>query len=167
MAPGQRDSDNMNLRIHTTLVVVLVATASFSACGSSGSPAQEHTATEPSNEDESSDQPSEEETASDEEEAVSACLEAPPAKTKFKVTVVREGPFVTYDPRKVKVPAGKQITIEFSSDDHAPHSFTLDSPDCDTGAVDNASVTFTAPLKPVQFYCTFHEFMTGKLMPTG
>jgi len=160
----------MKLRFVATVALLSLAVALLGACGSSGSASEdESAATQPSNQAEQDDQPEAEaaQSAEEEEQPVSACLEAPPSKTKFTVLAVDKYGFGEFKPKKLEVPAGKKITILYKNESPAIHDFVIDSLECDSGKVDKATVTFTAPSKPTEFRCTIHDFMTGKLIPVG
>ena len=71
-----------------------------------------------------------------------------------------------FEPDELVAPAGEQVTVEFTNQDDAPHTFTIEDLDCDTGSVDSgqsATLTFTMPEEETGFICTIHPDMTGTL----
>ena len=73
-----------------------------------------------------------------------------------------------YEPSELSAPAGEQVTVEFTNSDDAPHTFTIEDLDCDTGSVDagqSAELSFTMPDADMGWICTIHPDMTGTLTP--
>ena len=64
-----------------------------------------------------------------------------------------------FDPAELEVPAGKEVTVEFTNDGEAPHTFTSEELGIDTGTIeagDSKTVTFMAPEDDTEFVCTIH-----------
>ena len=73
-----------------------------------------------------------------------------------------------FEPAELSAPAGEQVTVEFTNSDSAPHTFTIEDLDCDTGSVDagqSAELSFTMPDSETGWICTIHPDMTGTLTP--
>ncbi|MFN2388052.1 MAG: cupredoxin domain-containing protein [Actinomycetota bacterium] len=145
----------LSARAGTILVsAALLLAGCGSDDGSSSPPAA--TSPSPSSQDPTPGSPTPEE--------VSACLDAAPAKRTVKVV----GLDFFYKPKKLELPAGDPVTIVFENKGHAPHTFTIDALDCDTGRLGGrarAKVTFEVPKGKTEFYCTIHPSpMTGVLV---
>ncbi len=64
-----------------------------------------------------------------------------------------------FDPTELAVPGGGEVTVEFTNDGQAIHTFTSEELGFDTGNVDpgdSKTVTFTAPDGDTEFVCTIH-----------
>ena len=74
-----------------------------------------------------------------------------------------------FEPTAVSVPAGEEVTIEFTNDGKAPHTFTSSELDVDSGTVkpgDSTTLTFAAPDASTQFACSIHgASMSGQIVP--
>lgn len=73
-----------------------------------------------------------------------------------------------FEPSELSAPAGEQVTVEFTNSDEAPHTFTIEDLDCDTGSVEagqSAELSFTMPGSETGWICTIHPDMTGTLIP--
>ena len=73
-----------------------------------------------------------------------------------------------YEPAELVAPAGEQVTVEFTNSDEAPHTFTIEAFDCDTGSIDSgqsAELSFTMPDADTGWICTIHPDMKGTLTP--
>lgn len=76
-----------------------------------------------------------------------------------------------FEPKELALAAGKTITVEFTNDGDAAHTFTSEALGVDTGIVDpgeSVSVTFDAPDGPVTFICSIHvdtHDMVGEIVP--
>lgn len=65
-----------------------------------------------------------------------------------------------FEPGQLSLAAGEEVTVTFTNDGDAPHTFTSTELGFDTGSVDpgaTAEVTFTAPDQDAAFVCTIHE----------
>lgn len=74
-----------------------------------------------------------------------------------------------FDPSAVEVEAGTEVSIEVTNKGDTPHNFVIDGLDLSTGTIDAGEVvtaSFTVPEGGVQFECTFHPGMTGKIEAT-
>ncbi|MCC5954048.1 MAG: cupredoxin domain-containing protein [Acidimicrobiia bacterium] len=58
-----------------------------------------------------------------------------------------------------------EVTVVFTNDDGAPHSFTIDdlNVDIDVSGGSSDSATFTAEPGVYEYYCTYHGTMQGTL----
>ena len=73
-----------------------------------------------------------------------------------------------FEPSELTAPAGEQVTVEFTNSDDAPHTFTIEAFDCDTGSVESgqsAELSFTMPDADTGWICTIHPDMKGTLTP--
>lgn len=73
-----------------------------------------------------------------------------------------------YEPSELAAAPGEQVTVEFTNQDDAPHTFTIEDLDCDTGSVDSgqsAELSFTMPEEDMGWLCTIHPDMVGTLTP--
>jgi nitrite reductase (NO-forming) len=65
-----------------------------------------------------------------------------------------------FEPAEISIPTGAEVTVTVTNEGEAPHTFTSEELDVDSGTIDpgqNADVTFTAPDGDTEFICTFHE----------
>ena len=75
-----------------------------------------------------------------------------------------------FSPPDVSVEAGAEIELTFTNEDDTQHTFTAEDLDLDLLAEggDSQSATFTAPDSgSVEFFCKFHESMTGTIAVGG
>lgn len=76
-----------------------------------------------------------------------------------------------FEPTTLEVPAGEEVTVNFTNDGDTIHTFTSEELGFDSGNVesgDSKTVTFTAPDGEVEFVCTIHlesDNMTGTIVP--
>ncbi len=73
-----------------------------------------------------------------------------------------------FEPSELSAPAGEQVSVEFTNSDEAPHTFTVEEFDCDTGSVESgqtAELSFTMPDADTGWICTIHPDMKGTLTP--
>ncbi|MGH2775677.1 MAG: cupredoxin domain-containing protein [Actinomycetota bacterium] len=71
-----------------------------------------------------------------------------------------------FDPGTLNLTAGEEVTVEVTNDDSTAHDFAIESLDLNTGTVEAnevATATFTVPDEGVEFVCTFHPDMTGRI----
>jgi plastocyanin len=71
-----------------------------------------------------------------------------------------------FTPKTLKLPAGKEVTIEITNADDRAHDFAVEAADLNTGTIQAAAVattTFTVPEGTTKFKCTFHRGMTGTI----
>jgi plastocyanin len=71
-----------------------------------------------------------------------------------------------FTPKTLKLPAGKEVTIEITNTDDRAHDFAIEAGDLNTGTIKAAAVataTFTVPEGTTKFKCTFHRGMTGTI----
>ena len=69
-------------------------------------------------------------------------------------------------PETLSLTAGDEVTVEVANDDSAAHDFAIESLDLNTGTVESgevANATFMVPGEGVEFVCTFHPDMTGRI----
>ena len=74
-----------------------------------------------------------------------------------------------FSPKELAVPSG-EVTVEFTNDGEATHTFTSEEAGFDTGNVEagaSKSVTFEAPDGATAFECSIHgsSGMTGEIVP--
>lgn len=74
----------------------------------------------------------------------------------------------SFNPNKIKAPAGKFITVEITNVTTSQHDFASEELDCGSKPLakgDSVTVSFEVPLGETDFYCTFHEaFMKGDII---
>jgi plastocyanin len=71
-----------------------------------------------------------------------------------------------FTPKTLKLPAGKEVTIEITNADDAAHDFAIDAANLNTGTIQvgaAATATFTVAEGTTKFKCTFHRGMTGTI----
>ncbi|MDQ4058042.1 MAG: cupredoxin domain-containing protein [Actinomycetota bacterium] len=71
-----------------------------------------------------------------------------------------------FEPSILRLDAGEEITIEVSNDDDTAHDFAVESLDLNTGTIeagDVATATLTVPEEGLEFVCTFHSDMRGRI----
>jgi plastocyanin len=71
-----------------------------------------------------------------------------------------------FTPATLKLPAGKEVTIEITNTDDRAHDFAIEAADLNTGTIEAgaaATATFTVPGGTTEFVCTFHRGMTGTI----
>ena len=72
----------------------------------------------------------------------------------------------SFDPATLNVKAGEEVTVEVTNDDDMAHDFAIESLELNTGTIEEgevANATFTVPDEGVEFVCTFHPEMTGRI----
>lgn len=84
------------------------------------------------------------------------------------VVVAKGGNTPHFDPDKIKVPVGEEVTFTLKNEDKVPHNFTISylGVDVDVEPGQSARVTFTAPDKgTLNFYDSKFqgEGMAGKI----
>lgn len=75
-----------------------------------------------------------------------------------------------FEPRRVEVPAGREVTVEVTNRDGSSHDFAVRSQGVNTGTLSKGSVAtakVTVDQQPVEFVCTLHSGMTGTLVPVA
>lgn len=107
--------------------------------------------------------------------AVAACVEAParsgdvtlgPADGDAIAIVAVDNAF---EPESVEVAVGEEVTLEVTNDGGAAHNFVVDDLDVSTGTLDSgevATVTLTVPEGGVEYVCTLHGGMDGRITTT-
>ena len=149
------------------LAIAALMTVAFTACGNEGggTPSGSEGAETTEATDETADAP---------EEEKSACL----GKKKGPVTKVLAGKQPTgssfgtqirFFPEKLRLPAGKFVTLHVVWGAGPTHTLTIDSIDCDSGFLtvgDDAFISFKVPKGTTPFYCVPHESvgMKGKIV---
>ncbi|MEX2552067.1 MAG: cupredoxin domain-containing protein [Actinomycetota bacterium] len=71
-----------------------------------------------------------------------------------------------FAPGKLTVASGEELTVEVTNKGRIPHDFTIEELALSTGVLqpgEIATATFTAPDDDVDFVCTLHRGMEGKL----
>jgi plastocyanin len=72
----------------------------------------------------------------------------------------------SFDPGTLNLEAGEEVTVEVTNDDDMAHDFAIESLELNTGTIEAgevANATFTVPDEEVEFVCTFHPDMTGRI----
>ncbi len=72
----------------------------------------------------------------------------------------------SFDPGTLNLEAGEEVTVEVTNDDDMAHDFAIESLELNTGTIEAgevANATFTVPDEGVEFVCTFHAEMTGRI----
>lgn len=73
-----------------------------------------------------------------------------------------------FEPSTLKVKSGEEIMVEVSNEDDIAHDFAIESLDLNTGTIEAGKVstaTLTVPKGGLEFVCTFHSDMKGRLEP--
>ena len=73
-----------------------------------------------------------------------------------------------FNPSELTAPAGEQVTVSFTNNDDAPHTFTITDLSCDTSSVAagaSSDLSFTMPDAEMEFICNIHPDMKGTLVP--
>jgi plastocyanin len=71
-----------------------------------------------------------------------------------------------FTPKTLKLPAGKEVTVEITNADDRTHDFAIEAANLNTGTIQAnaaATATFTVPKGTTEFKCTFHRGMTGTI----
>jgi plastocyanin len=71
-----------------------------------------------------------------------------------------------FTPKTLKLPAGKEVTIQVTNADDRAHDFAIEAANLNTGTIQadaTATATFTVPEGTTKFKCTFHRGMTGTI----
>ena len=72
----------------------------------------------------------------------------------------------SFDPETLNLEAGEEVTVEVTNDDDMAHDFAIESLELNTGTIEAgevANATFTVPDEGIEFVCTFHPDMTGRI----
>ncbi len=71
----------------------------------------------------------------------------------------------TFSPSSLAVEPGTEVTVEFTNEDGAQHSFTVEDLGVDlvVAGGEDGSVTFPAPETDTVFHCRFHPAMSGTI----
>jgi plastocyanin len=72
----------------------------------------------------------------------------------------------SFDPSTLNLEAGVVVTVEVTNDDDMAHDFAIESLELNTGTIEAgevANATFTVPDGGVEYVCTFHPDMTGRI----
>ena len=72
----------------------------------------------------------------------------------------------SFDPGTLNLETGEEVTVEVTNDDDMAHDFAIESLELNTGTIEGgevANATFTVPDEGVEFVCTFHPDMTGRI----
>ena len=70
-----------------------------------------------------------------------------------------------FEPAPLSLPAGN-VTVDVVNDGDDAHNFVIDALDVSTGTIEpgrTVSATFDVPAGGVDFVCTFHSGMTGRI----
>jgi plastocyanin len=72
----------------------------------------------------------------------------------------------SFEPGTLNLEAGEEVTVQVTNDDDMAHDFAIESLELNTGTIEAgevANATFTVPDEGVEFVCTFHPDMTGRI----
>jgi len=72
----------------------------------------------------------------------------------------------SFDPGTLNLEAGEEVTVEVTNDDDMAHDFAIESLGLNTGTIEAgevANATFAVPDEGVEYVCTFHPDMTGRI----
>ena len=72
----------------------------------------------------------------------------------------------SFDPGTLNLEAGEEVTVEVTNDDDMAHDFAIESLELNTGTIEAgevANATFTVPDGGVEYVCTFHPDMKGRI----
>jgi plastocyanin len=72
----------------------------------------------------------------------------------------------SFAPGSLDLEAGVEVTVVVTNDDDMAHDFAIESLELNTGTIEAgevANATFTVPDEGVEYVCTFHPDMTGRL----
>jgi plastocyanin len=102
---------------------------------------------------------------------LAACSDSEPAGDVAKGPASGEATRLTingnkFEPSTLRVNAGEEITIEVSNDDDTAHDLAVESLDLNTGTIEAGEVstaTLTVPEDGLEFVCTFHSDMRGRI----
>ena len=102
---------------------------------------------------------------------LAACADSEPAGDVAKGPASGEATSLTingnkFEPSTLEVNADEEITIEVSNDDDTAHDFAVESLDLNTGTIeagDVSTATLTVPEGGLEFVCTFHSDMKGRI----
>jgi plastocyanin len=75
-----------------------------------------------------------------------------------------------FEPAEISAEPGQAISIDFTNNDSAEHSFTIDDLDVDIESEggEEATAEFTAPDESVEFFCRYHPTqMRGMIEVSG
>lgn len=107
--------------------------------------------------------------------AVAACVEAP-AQSGDVTLGPADGDAISivavdnaFEPETVEAAAGEEVTIEVTNDGGVAHNFVVDDLDVSTGTLGSgevATVTLTVPDSGVEYVCTLHGGMRGRITAT-
>jgi plastocyanin len=104
---------------------------------------------------------------------LAACSSSEPAGEVAKGPASGEATALTingnrFEPSTLRVNADEEITVEVSNEDDTAHDFAVESLDLNTGTIEPGEVstaTLTVPKGGLEFVCTFHSEMKGRLEP--
>lgn len=106
---------------------------------------------------------------------VAACVESPaqsgdvtlgPADGDAIAVVAVDNAF---EPQTVEAAAGEEVTIEVTNEGGTAHNFVVEDLDVSTGTLGSgevATVTLTVPDGGVEYVCTLHGGMDGRITTT-
>jgi plastocyanin len=74
----------------------------------------------------------------------------------------------SFEPRTVELPAEEEVTISIRNEGSLPHDFVIASEGVNTDSIEpggGATVSINVPATPVEFVCTIHSEMKGRIVP--
>ena len=72
----------------------------------------------------------------------------------------------TFKPNTLRLIQGEKVTVEVANEDDVPHDFAIEEFDLNTDTIEPggvATATFTTPGRRIDFVCTLHPEMTGRI----
>jgi plastocyanin len=74
----------------------------------------------------------------------------------------------SFEPDTLELRAAEEVTISIRNDGSLPHDFVIASEGLDTDTIEPgkaATVSINVPANPVEFVCTIHPEMKGRIVP--
>ena len=104
---------------------------------------------------------------------LAACSSSEPAGDVAKGPAGGEATALTikgmkFEPSTLRAKTGEEIMVEVNNEDDTAHDFAIESLDLNTGTIEAGEVstaTLTVPEGGLEFVCTFHSDMKGRLEP--
>ena len=73
-----------------------------------------------------------------------------------------------FEPDVLRATRGQELTVEITNDDSIAHDFAIEGLGLNTGTIEpgrSAYVNLTVPEETLDFVCTYHEGMDGRIVP--
>jgi plastocyanin len=75
-----------------------------------------------------------------------------------------------FQPPLLELDPGAEVTVEIHNSDGTNHDFAIERFNLNTGTIepgDTATARFEVPDEPIEFVCTYHDGMTGRIVPAS